>query len=76
MNKKISILKLLKSLLIKEKSESEKRIEYLKSKKFLTIEEKRELILLGSNVPLCVSDSKSNDTKYYNVYMKNKKFKL
>lgn len=73
---KIRILKFLKSILIKEKSETEKRIEYLRSKKFLTIEEKRELILLANHVPLCVSDSKSNDTKYYNVYMKDKKFKL
>ena len=49
------------------------RIKILKEKKYLTIEEKRELISYGEDVPVCVGNNSSNKNvsgvvPYYSIY--------
>lgn len=55
-----------------------KKIQYLKQQKYLTIKEKKELILAGENVPVCIGYRKSDisgPVKYYSQHVK-KKIKL
>jgi len=52
------------------------RIQQLKQKNFLSIEEKRELALAGEHVPVCVSDNKGDNIgRPYSTHIK-KKIKL
>lgn len=55
-----------------------KRIQYLKQQKYLSIKEKKELVLAGKEVPICVGNSRSDihgPVKYYSTHVK-KKIKL
>ncbi|MBE6160362.1 MAG: hypothetical protein E7157_04895 [Lactobacillales bacterium] len=52
-----------------------KRIQYLKQQKYLSIKEKKELILAGEDVPICIGSSKSDiggPVKYYSHHVKKK----
>lgn len=58
---------------VNERYSKLERIKILKAKKFLTIEEKRELISYGERVPVCVSDNNSGKNvygvvPYYSIY--------
>lgn len=77
--KQINIVNILKSEFkrfesdINEEFFKLERIKILKEKKYLTIEEKRELISYGEEVPICVGDNSSNKNvrgvvPYYSIY--------
>lgn len=53
MNKKISLLRTIKDILISQNE-----------RKFLTAEEKRQLALEGKNVPICIGETKDYFVDY------------
>lgn len=70
--KRILELKLLKLFLLNLKKQNQNM--------FLTIKEKRELVLKGEDVPICVAGKSEVDkkgiVKHNSIYNKNKKLDL